>query len=166
MKQTIREITDNELSRSARVIRDSFRTVAAEFGLTRENSPTHPSFTTVRQLRKLKDKGLMFFGLFLDDRQVGFVAIEKADNKLYYMEKLAVLPGYRHKGCGTGLVRFVFDYVQERDGKTLSIWHYRRTHHIEKLVQGIRLQGNIHQEISPPALYGVFHGKRIILKFY
>jgi len=121
VKQTIREITDNELSRSARVIRDSFRTVAAEFGLTRENSPTHPSFTTVRQLRKLKDKGLMFFGLFLDDRQVGFVAIEKADNKLYYMEKLAVLPGYRHKGCGTGLVRFVFDYVKEGDGKTPSI---------------------------------------------
>ncbi len=117
----IREISDDELTKSARVIRDSFRTVAVEFGLTRENCPTHPSFTSVKQLRELKDKGLRFFGLFLGDRQVGFVAIEKADDNLYYMEKLAVLPGHRHKACGTSLVRFVLDYVRDRDGKTLSI---------------------------------------------
>ena len=73
------------------------------------------------QLRALKSKGLIFFGLFLGDRQVGFVAIEKADDSLYYMEKLAVLPGYRHKAGGTGLVRFVLDYVKDRGGKTLSI---------------------------------------------
>jgi ribosomal protein S18 acetylase RimI-like enzyme len=63
---------------------------------------------------------VLLFVLFSGDRQVGFVAIEKADNNLYYMEKLAVLPEYRHKGYGTRLVRFVLDYIKNKGGKKLS----------------------------------------------
>ena len=122
MKQVIREIEDDDaLSNSAKVIRDSFRTVAIEFNLTRENCPTHPSFVTVEQLNGLKEKGLRFFGFFLDDRQVGFVAVEKADDNLYYMEKLAILPEYRHNGYGARLVKFVLDYIRNSSGRKLSI---------------------------------------------
>ena len=117
----IREITDDELKRSARVIRDSFRTVAVEFGLTRENSPTHASFTTVTQLRKLKYKDARFFGLFIGKKQVGFAAIEKADDDLYYLEKLAVLPKYRHCGYGEELVKFTINYVNNENGNRISI---------------------------------------------
>ncbi|MFC2070056.1 GNAT family N-acetyltransferase [Chloroflexota bacterium] len=120
-KQAIREITDNELSNSAKVIRDSFKTVAIEFSLTKGNCPTHPSLTTVHQLRKLKEKGLLLFGLFLGNIQVGFVAIEKAENDLYYMEKLAVLPDYRHKGYGVELAKFVLGCIKNRGGKKLGI---------------------------------------------
>ncbi|MFC1948943.1 GNAT family N-acetyltransferase [Chloroflexota bacterium] len=119
---SIREITGKDaLGRSARLIRDSFRPVAVEFGLTRENCPTHPSFVSVGQLRQFKEKGLKLFGLFLDDRQVGFVAVEQADESLYYMEKLAVLPDCRHNGYGVELVRFVIDYIKSRGGEKLSI---------------------------------------------
>jgi len=118
----ISEIADDDALRiSARTIRDSFKTVAAEFGLTKENCPTHPSFMNVRRLCELRDRGIKLFGCFLGKRQVGFVAIERADDDLYYMERLAVLPEYRHRGCGTELVRFVLDYIREQGGQKLSI---------------------------------------------
>ena len=118
----IREIVgDGELKDSARIVRNSFRTIALEFGLTRENCPTHPSFITVRQLRRLKEKGLIFFGLFLHEVQVGLVAVEKAEESLYYMEKLAVLPAYRHKGYGKALVKHALDYAQRAGADKVSI---------------------------------------------
>jgi len=120
-KSTIRELTKAELIRSAKVIRDSFKPVAIDFSLTKENCPTHPSFTKVRQLYELWDKGVKLFGLFLGDRQIGFVAIEKANEDLYYMEKLAVLPKYQHKNYGEELARFVFDYIGKRGGQKLSV---------------------------------------------
>ena len=69
----------------------------------------------------MRRKGLSFYGYYLDDRQVGFVAMERADDSLYYLEKLAVLPGYRHNGYGRELVQFVLDTAAARDAKKLSI---------------------------------------------
>ncbi len=84
----IRELDDNEFIRSTRVIRDSFKTVTAQFGLTKNNSASHPSFMTVRQLYKLKDQGVKLFGLFLGNRQVGFVAVEEALEKCQRFEHM------------------------------------------------------------------------------
>jgi ribosomal protein S18 acetylase RimI-like enzyme len=119
---SINEIAGNVgINDSALVIRNSFRTVAKEFNLTRTNCPTHPSFVTIRQLTELKKKGLNFFGGFLGKTQVGFVALEKVDEALYYMEKLAVLPDYRHQGYGRKLVEFAVDCVGSHNGKKISI---------------------------------------------
>ncbi|HEY41303.1 MAG TPA: GNAT family N-acetyltransferase [Dehalococcoidia bacterium] len=119
---TIREITDErELRSSARVIRNAFRTVALELNLTRENSPTHPSFMTTGRLRKDRNRGLNFFGLFLGDRQIGFIAVEKADAALYYIERLAVLPANRHQGYGKKLMDFAFEYIRANGGIRVSI---------------------------------------------
>ena len=108
----IREITgERELRESVRVIRDSFITVATELNLD-------ISLTT---LKSMKERGIRVFGLFQDGRQIGFVAIEKADDNLYYMEKLAVLPEYRHRGFGKMLMDFVFEYVRGKNGEKVSI---------------------------------------------
>jgi ribosomal protein S18 acetylase RimI-like enzyme len=118
----IKEIVGKDgLRNSARVIRDSFKTVASEFALTRKNCPTHPSFVTARQLDELQRKGLKFFGLFLGDKQIGFVAVEKADKTLYYIEKLAVLPPYRHAGYGRTLMEFALNYVRKSMGEKVSL---------------------------------------------
>jgi ribosomal protein S18 acetylase RimI-like enzyme len=117
----IREISSRQdLENSVEVIRDSFRTVAVEFGLNQDNCPTHPSLITLDKLLELKGKAKLF-GLFLRERQAGFVAVEKADDKVYYLDKLAVLPGYRHKGYGQKLVEFVVTYVQEKGGQKMSL---------------------------------------------
>ena len=119
---SIREVSgENELRNSARVVRNAFRTVALEFNLTRENSPTHPSFMTTGRLREDRDKGVRFFGLFLGDKQIGFIAVERADAKLYYVERLAVLPEYRHQGYGKRLMEFAFQYIKANGGKKVSI---------------------------------------------
>jgi GNAT superfamily N-acetyltransferase len=99
-------IDDGQLEEAASVIRDSFATVAADLSLTRENCPTHPSFTSTEELVEMKEKGVGLFGLYLEDRMAGFVALERADGKVFYLEKLAVLPEERHRGYGQDLVGF------------------------------------------------------------
>jgi len=117
----IKEINSRrDLDNSVEVIRESFETVALEFGLNQDNCPTHPSLITLDKLLELKGKAKLF-GLFLKDRQVGFVAVEKADDMVYYLDKLAVLPDCRHKGCGRKLVEFVVTYIKEQGGQKVSL---------------------------------------------
>ena len=106
---------------SVDIIRQAFSTVAKEFGLTPDNCPTHPSFITHDDLVMLKQKGLNFFGLFVDNRQFGFIAIEKANDDLFYIEKLAVLPSHRHQGFGKKLMLFAIEHVRRNMGKKVSI---------------------------------------------
>ena len=103
------------------VIRDAFITVADEMRLTRQNAPTNPAFLEMEALQAMADKGVVFFGSFQDGNLVGFVAIEKADEDVYYMEKLAVLPAYRHHGYGARLIRHVMETVGAAGGKKVSI---------------------------------------------
>lgn len=109
-----------DFENSVKVIRDSFKTVALEFGLNEGNCPTHPSLITLDKLLELKSKAKLF-GLFLNKIQVGFVAIEKADDRVYYLDKLAVLPEYRHNGYGRKLVRFISSYVEKHKGERVSL---------------------------------------------
>jgi len=118
----IREIAcESELGESAGVVRESFATVAAEFGLTQANCPTHPAYTAAGRLRELREKGARLFGLFEGDSQIGFVAIEKASESVYYVERLAVLPKQRHSGHGRRLMEFACDWVRSAGGETVSI---------------------------------------------
>ena len=118
----IREIANTEdLEESVRVVREAFLTVARDFDLTGENCPTSPAFMTFERLRESKDKDVKFFGLFEKDMQIGFVAIEKAKSTLFYMEHLAVLPAYRHRGHGRRILDFVFEYVKKNGGARVSI---------------------------------------------
>lgn len=128
----IREICGAvELRRSAYVIRRSFKTVADDFGLTRQNCPGHTAFLTTKSLRNERDHGLKCFGLFSDQIQVGFVGIEEFElgtlvqlgpgEKRFWLEKLAVLPSSRHEGYGEKLVDFVVQYVEERGGTSITL---------------------------------------------
>jgi HAD superfamily hydrolase (TIGR01509 family) len=122
METVIREINDErQIVTSAMVVRKAFRTVAVEFGLTRDNCATHPSFTTAEQLKALQGRGLQFLGLFADGEQAGFVAMERAGESEFYMEKLAVLPRFRHMGYGTWLVSSVLERAAKQGASRLSI---------------------------------------------
>jgi len=117
----IRKITDDtELEQSVSVIREAFRTVAQEFNLTQESAPTHPFFSTGEQLIELRKKAA-FFGLYVDETQAGFVAVEKAEVGTFFLGRLAVIPTLRHHGYGTMLVRFVLDYVKKQGGARVGL---------------------------------------------
>jgi len=118
----IRKITDElALKISLQVIREAFSTVAVSFALTAETAPTHPAFIDEARLGQLKNKGAMLFGVFLETQQIGFVAVEKSDEAIYYLEKLAVLPPYRRQGVGTKIMNFACSYVRQIGGTKLSI---------------------------------------------
>ena len=120
--EKIKEIlSEKEMRNSVEIIKTSFTTVAKEFNLTKKNSPTHPSFFTFDKLQKMIEKGVKFFGFYKDDKAVGIIAIEKASESLYYLEKLAVLPEFRDKGYGEKLVAFLFNYVKKNKGEKISI---------------------------------------------
>lgn len=120
MDIVIREVK-GEFGEWASVIRDSFATVAEEFGITRENAPTNPAFIEAGSLEKMKEKGIYMYSAYLGGQRIGFVAAEKADDGCWYMERICVLPQYRHRGIGRKLMDFVFETVRTQGGKKVSI---------------------------------------------
>jgi len=117
----IREIqNESELEICISIIREAFSTVAQEFNLTLENAPTHPFFSTREQLIELHKKAA-FFGLYADKTQVGFVAVEKAKEGIFFLGRLAVIPRFRHHGYGAMLVRFVLDYAINQGGARVAL---------------------------------------------
>jgi len=117
----IKEITgDSQLESSLNVIRDAFSTVAKELSLTQESAPTHPFFSTREQLIALHKKAA-FFGLYVDEAQAGFVAVEKAEGGAYFLGRLAVIPQIRHQGYGRKLVEFALDYAKQQGGKKVAL---------------------------------------------
>jgi ribosomal protein S18 acetylase RimI-like enzyme len=121
MEELIKEIHDDEIDATASIIRSSFMTVAKDFHITQENCASNPAFITSEKLMESINKGIKFFGLFRGDIQIGCVAIEKAKDHVFYMERLAVVPEHRHKGYGKELTDFVFKYTGSQGGKKVSI---------------------------------------------
>jgi diamine N-acetyltransferase len=68
-------------------------------------------------------KGVRFYGFFYEGRLAGTIAIENSKDKdnTFYLERLAVLPGHRHKGIGRKLLDFAFSEIKSEGGKTVSI---------------------------------------------
>ena len=117
----IKEITgDKQLESSLNVIREAFSTVAKEFNLTRENAGTHPFFSTRKQLIELHKKAA-FFGLYVNGKQEGFVAVEKAEGGTYFMGRLAVIPRLRHQGYGRKLVEFTLNFAKQNGGAKVAL---------------------------------------------
>ena len=106
-----------ELPQAAALIRESFSTVAKEFGLTRQNCPTHTSFMKNAALKKHFDQGWLMYGLYEERRMVGFVALHTAEEGLFVLKHLAVLPAYRCRGYGKELLDFC-----KAQAQALGIW--------------------------------------------
>jgi ribosomal protein S18 acetylase RimI-like enzyme len=114
--------TEDDLIECTHVIRVSFKTVAEEFGLTAENAPSHPSNMTYEKLRGSIDRGLKLFGLVCRNEIIGCVGIERSgDEGCYYIERVSVLPEFRHKGLGTMLLDFACGFIRDQKGKKASL---------------------------------------------
>ena len=70
----IREIKDNEIKQCVSVIRQSFQTVADEFGFTQENAPRFTAFATdeAKVLMWKNEQHRPMFGYFEDEVLVGY----------------------------------------------------------------------------------------------
>lgn len=117
----IREVLSGELDKCADVIRRGFITVAEDFNLTEEKVPTNGAFIRTERLVADREKGNQMFVLLENETIVGFMQLENAGNSTFYLEKISVLPEYRHRQYGTALLNFTKAKVEESGANKLGI---------------------------------------------
>jgi ribosomal protein S18 acetylase RimI-like enzyme len=124
MFSTIKELrSGEELLGCVDLIRAAFGTVARDFGLTEELAPTNAAFTTLENLTRHLRNGMRLYGMLVDQSLVGCVAVKRAkrDERVYYIERLAVDPQKRHRGYGGQLLSFALERIRENGATTASI---------------------------------------------
>jgi diamine N-acetyltransferase len=120
----IKELQSREdLLECVSLLRAAFAAVAKEYGLTEESAPTNAAFTTFDNLTRHVQSGMRLFGMYVGACLVGCVALKKAkrDDGAYYIERLAVAPEHRHRGCGGDLLSFAIERIRESGGSRASI---------------------------------------------
>ena len=117
----IRLLKREELGEAARVVRGAFATVAAGFGLTRENCPTNGAFLPDGRLDAQFDAGVRMAGAFDGDVMIGFAALDLSDAEKPELEKLSVLPQSRHQGAGKLLVGWAAEQARAAGAAALRI---------------------------------------------
>ena len=107
----------------AKVLNEAFGTVAKEFGLTQENCPTNSAFITSDELKAQLTENREFYICKHNSEIVGFIAIEESltESDTFYIEKLAVIPAYRHAGIGLRLMNFAANRIAELGNKRISV---------------------------------------------
>ena len=113
-----------EFAQAAKVIRDSFATVAREFGFTERSFPTYTGFvTTEERLQNHADWGWWMYGFYDSEKLVGYVSISKIEDAddAYELHNLAILPDYRRRGYGKQLLDFCVAKVRELGGAKIEI---------------------------------------------
>ena len=111
----IREVRREDLPECVRVIRNSHRTVADEFGFASENAPRYVAFATDenRLLWHMYSEHRL---MFLDEENGvvrGYYSLLLKDGNECELGNLSVLPEYRHRGIGTGLLRHAVGIARE-----------------------------------------------------
>ena len=121
MDYVIAEAAETDADLLASLIREAFADVAVRFGLTPENSPTHPSNCTPDWIRAAFAKGIRHFLLTTPEGPAGCVALEQANADVCYLERLAVLPAYRRNGFGEALVSYTVDRARELGARRVEL---------------------------------------------
>lgn len=121
MLPEIRAISSGkELKDFLSVIINSFLTVAQELKLTKETAPTNPAFITAERLIEIYNE-IKCFGLYYGNLPIGFFGLEESEDSLLMLEKLSVLPEYRHRGFGKMILDYTVRYASETGFKKVSI---------------------------------------------
>ncbi len=111
----IKPIEQKDLTECAKVIRESFSTVADEFGFTVENAPRFTAFatTTERLAWHLTGERRPMFAYFDDKKIVGYYSLFLQENDECELNNLCVLPSYRHRKIGETLLKHSFQMSKE-----------------------------------------------------
>ncbi|MHA1522394.1 MAG: GNAT family N-acetyltransferase [Promethearchaeota archaeon] len=110
-----------ELKKLVPIIQQANSTVANDLNLSIHNAPTNPAFITETFFfEKMKFMKHLYFGYFIE-KIVGCIAINFISDLSFGIERLSVLPEYRHKGYGGMLVRFAENKIKSLGGNKISI---------------------------------------------
>lgn len=119
----IREINQGDLPECVQVIRESFATVAVEFGFTEENAPRFTAFATTEQRLNwhLNKEHRPMYAFFSEGRMVGYYSLLLQENQECELNNLSVLPAYRHQGLGEALLQHAFTVAREFNCRKVNI---------------------------------------------
>jgi ribosomal protein S18 acetylase RimI-like enzyme len=102
----IKEICRNDIPECVNIIRESFMTVADEFGFTVENAPRFVAFATTDEklLAQLDSEHRQMYAYYSEDGKIiVYYSLLRLENNECELNNLCVLPDYRHKALGTKL---------------------------------------------------------------
>ena len=119
----IKEIQEKHISECVKLIRDSFKTVADEFGFTTENAPGFTAFsmTDEKLYNQLINEHRPMYALFNEEVIVGFYSLALQDNNECELNNLCVSPACRHKGVGEELLMHAFETAKKLGCVKLNI---------------------------------------------
>ena len=119
----IKKVEANHISECVKVIRDSFLTVAEEFGFTAENAPRFTAFsvTEERLLWQLNSEYRLMYAFYESGKIVGYYSLLLQENHECELNNLCVLPSCRHKGIGEELLKSVFEEAAELSCTKINI---------------------------------------------
>jgi ribosomal protein S18 acetylase RimI-like enzyme len=113
------ELTDSGIITD--ILNKAFMTVALQFNFTKENVPRFPAFITSNIIENQLNNGLKMYGYKNDEKITACVGYSYYKEQIYFIERLAALPDYRHLGIGKKLMNFVENKIMESGGKTAEI---------------------------------------------
>lgn len=119
----IKKVEEKELAECVKVIRESFATVADDFGFTVENAPGFTAFATTEDRIKYQmvEEHRPIYAFYEDGVMVGYYSLLLQDNHEIELNNLCVSPEHRHKGIGEELLKHAFEMAKELDCNKINI---------------------------------------------
>jgi len=117
----IKEATPQDGESLAGIIREGFQDVADRFALTARNCPKHPSNCTPEWISEDFERGVRYYLLEAGHAPAGCVGLEFRDERMAFVERLAVLPPWRRQGLATALLRHVLGEARESGARKVSV---------------------------------------------
>ena len=107
----IQRIGKENIPECVMVIRESFLTVAEEFGFTPENAPRFTAFavTEDRLYWQLESEHRPMYAYFKDGKVVGYYSLSLFGDGVCELNNLCTLPAYRHNKIGEKLLLDSFE---------------------------------------------------------
>ena len=117
----IRRADVRDESLLSQLISVSHKDVAQRFHLTADNCPKHPSNCSRDWIEKDFERGVAYYILDHAGKPIACTALEHANPRACYLERLSVLPKYRRNGFGKGLVDHAMDVAREWGAEEIGI---------------------------------------------
>jgi len=102
----IQPVSNDDIKECVDIIKESFLTVANEFGFTIENAPRFTAFATTEQRLswQLNHENRPMYAFVEEGSIIGYYSLALLENKECELNNLCVLPQFRHQGIGEKLL--------------------------------------------------------------
>lgn len=119
----IKSLEQKDITECVKVIRESFLTVAQEFGFTAENASRFTAFATTEERLNwhLNGEHRPMYAFYDNGVIVGYYSLFLQDNSECELNNLCVLPDHRHQGIGEELLKHAFEAAKELNCTKMNI---------------------------------------------